>query len=250
MRFPPVDRLRTLHGQSTSAWVGNGLHVVRESHWLALSGARHVDFNLALCHGEEGGAFVRECLDEVLRTRSPGIIALAGEAQGESQELATAGWRPVGSAPFMAVTTANFRPDAAARRLETDELPLAQALVSETYGLSPEIAEVALSVDATREPNRTVWGLFENDRVVSSLIAMQVEDSVVIWSMATSPGERRRGYGSRLLRSALHGSRETGSEFGLLHASAQGEALYLSAGYEILERWQFWSRPRWILPLE
>jgi hypothetical protein len=33
----------------------------------------------------------------------------------------------------------------------------------------------------------------------------------------------------------------------LLQSSAAGESLSRSVGYEVVEYWQVWSRPRWVL---
>lgn len=241
-----VARLRTLHGLSTAAWIGDGLHEVGESHWLALSGAMHADYNLALCHGPGGDAHLPACIDALTTRRRPGIIAVAGETCGRVEPLTDAGWVRVGGAPLMTVDTTHCRPDAHARPLAAGELPLARDLAAETFALPPDAAEIALPTRAT--PGRTVWGLFVDRTLVSSLIAVQVEEAMVVWSMATSPSGRHRGYGSRLLAAALADSRATGGRIGLLHASEQGEPFYLTTGFRVVERWQFWSRRRWVLP--
>lgn len=157
-------RLRTLHGRSTVAWVGEGLHLVTDTHWLALSGAPHADYNLALCHGPEGGDALVSCIDTVTARRRPAIIALGGEAKDRVEPLTQAGWVPVGSAPLMTVGTDAGRTDAAVRPLADIELPVAQNLVAETFGLPPDIAEVALTTAPDRVPRRTVWGLFHDGR--------------------------------------------------------------------------------------
>jgi len=241
-------RLRTLHGRSTIAWVGDGLHRVTETHWLALSGAPHADYNLALCHGPEGGEALGACIDTITARRRPAIIALGGETKNHTDPLTQACWVPVGSAPLMTVGTAAGRTDAAVRPLAGDELGAAQELVAGTFGLPPDIAKVALTTAPDRVPGRTVWGLFCDEALVSCLTAVAIDDAIVIWSMATSASERRRGYGARLLGGALAGARESGARTCLLHASQAGERLYLAAGFHVAERWDFWSRRRWVLP--
>ncbi len=243
----PVEQLRRLHGLSTVAWSHGGTLELDDAHWISLSGARSADYNLALCHGPRGAEHIQASIDRMVSARQPAIIAVAGEAKDAEATFADSRWVRVGSAPLMVIDTAIGRPDPDARELTAEELPAARALVEEVFDLTPEVAEVALTVDANAVEGRSVWGLYDGDELVSCLVAMYVEDAMVIWSMATSPRGRRRGYGQRLLSSSLHAAHERGTEIGLLHASSDGEPFYLAAGYRIVERWDFWSRPRWVL---
>jgi GNAT superfamily N-acetyltransferase len=233
-----LPRLRTLHGRSTAAWVGDGLREIGAHHWLALSGAPHADYNLALCHGPH--APVDEVRDALVEHRTPAILALA---DADSGPLVDAGWRPVGDAPLMVCSTGGHSADPDVRPLT--DLGETQRLVADVYGLDGQLAEVAVRPGSI--PGRTVWGLFDDGRLAACLLAVRVEDAVVIWSMATDPGSRRRGFGRRLLDAALHGAAADGATDCLLHASAMGEPFYVAAGFETVERWEFWSRPRWVL---
>lgn len=244
----PVEQLRRLHGLSTLAWAHGGAFDLDDAHWIALSGARNADYNLALCHGPRGAEHIQACIDRMVSARRPAIIAVAGEAKDAGTIFSESRWARVGSAPLMVIDTAAGRPDSDARELTAEELPAARSLVEEVFDLTPEVAEVALTVDAGAVKGRSVWGQYEGDELVSCLIAMYVEDAMVIWSMATSSRGRRRGYGQRLLNRALAAAHERGAEIGLLHASSDGEPFYLAAGYQIVEKWDFWSRPRWVLP--
>lgn len=250
---PPVEReelerLRTLHGRSTAAWVGDGRLEFGDGHWLALSGAMSPDYNLALCHGAEGAAHLPRVIETIVGARRPAIIAVAGDAaRNAGAVFAEARWVTVGSAPLMVTELSDTTRDPDVHALEPDELPAARALVEEVFDLTPEVAEVALTVDAGRIPGRSIWGLVEDGVLVSALVAMDVDDAMVVWSMATSPVGRRRGYGRRLLGTALGAAYDRGRRIGLLHASSDGEPFYLSMGYRIVERWEFWSRSRWVL---
>ena len=81
-----------------------------------------------------------------------------------------------------------------------------------------------------------------------SCVTTVIEDGrVVVWSMATRTESQKRGYGRRLLDSVLVRQSEAGGAGSLLQSSAAGENLYRSVGYEVVEYWQVWSRPRWVL---
>ncbi len=68
----------------------------------------------------------------------------------------------------------------------------------------------------------------------------------MVWSMATPPAWQNKGYGRRLLTTALASSAALGVTESILQASSAGEALYRALGYEVTEYWQTWSRPRWV----
>jgi predicted acetyltransferase len=67
--------------------------------------------------------------------------------------------------------------------------------------------------------------------------------------MATLPGNQGHGYGRRLIQVALREQLEKGATGSLLHSSVAGENLYRNLGYEVIEYFQMWSRPRWVLGL-
>lgn len=245
MRSVPAQRLRDLHGASTAVWVGDGRHEVGTAHWLALSGAMHADFNLALFHGPAGESALSEHLPTIVGRRRPSIVALAGQTR-ETAVLREAGWVRVGGAPLMVRSTAGERVDPVARPLVAAEVSAARDLVARVFALPPDIAGQAVPDDVAGV-ERALWGAFDGDRLVSSLIAVRVEDALVIWSMATAQEGRRRGFGARLLGSVLADGEREGARICLLHASAAGEPFYLSMGFGVVERWDFWSRRRWVL---
>jgi predicted N-acetyltransferase YhbS len=62
--------------------------------------------------------------------------------------------------------------------------------------------------------------------------------------MATVSSARGRGYGAAVLRAALAAEASHGTSAAVLYSS---EHFYRTFGYRELERWQIWSRPRWVL---
>lgn len=253
----PTDdlaRLRSLLGTSAALWAGvTGVRIER-GRWSAISGARAVNFNVVMCHDASGGTLLTRSLDELAAARTPALIIVGGEALGEVQGLVEAGWVCVGSAPFMACELDRYGGDAsgsaypAARRLDGPEVDEARALVGDGFRIPPELALVALPADAATRPGQSVWGAFEGGELVSSLAAVRVQDHVAIWSMVTAATARRRGYGARVLSAALTDAARSGARLSLVQASPAAEPFYTEFGYRLLERWQLWSRRRWMLP--
>ncbi len=251
-----LDGLRSLLGETATVWAGGAGTVVRPDRWAAISGARSVDYNVVVCHSGTEGC-VEAGLEELLAAGAPGVLMLAGGALGQAQVMVGAGWVCIGSTPFMELTlpmkdsprsAMAGAPAAAVVRCGAGRLDGARALVQEVFSLEPEHALVALPPDAADRPGQVVWVLERPDgRPVSCLIAVRRGDAIGIWSMATAPDAQRSGYGSTLLSAALAGAADEGAERCLLYASRAGEPLYRRLGFRELERWQLWSRPRWVL---
>jgi hypothetical protein len=50
-----------------------------------------------------------------------------------------------------------------------------------------------------------------------------------------------------LLNAVFADAERAGATLALHYSSYVGESVYRSVGYVELERWQMWSRPRWVL---
>lgn len=248
-----IVELRGLLGHSAAAWAGDEGVAVEAERWSAISGAPAADYNVILCHGSgvEALGVARGLLAEA---GVPGLIMTAGAALGEVQALVAAGWICAGAVPFMCrdiTQSHSAASDAGAlevRRLTASELTCARAVVDEAFGIGPELAKVAVPDACANRSDRAVWGLFDDRHALAStLIAVRCETAVAIWSMATTVSARRHGYGARLLEDVLHDSARDGADRCLLYASPPGEPFYRAQGFVELERWQLWSRPRWVL---
>jgi GNAT superfamily N-acetyltransferase len=242
-----LARRRNLLGASTRLWAGPGGVALGDTMWSALSGAQSVEYNLVLCHGASGGQDLERTLEQVTAARVPTIVMVAGEALADVQVLVGASWICVGATPFMALRLEGGEPDPRVRRLGVEELPAARALLEEAFDLPPELTTVALPDASVSAAGQAVWGLFEGGELLSSAAFVTVEEAVVGWSVATPPRLQRRGYAARLLRSVLAQSAREGATLSLVYSSPTGESLYRALGFRELERWQMWSRPRWVL---
>jgi hypothetical protein len=245
-----LDRLRALRGASAALWAGDRV-LIEPGRWVALSGAPSIELNVALCYSSTDGDELRQTLAEVTAANVPAMIILAGAALGDAQQLVDAGWICLGAGPFMAKRLAPGDPpdphDPGARRLLSGELGPARVIVEEAFGVPPELAELALPDSATSTPGHSVWGAFDADGdLVACLAAIRVEEAIVIWKAATAATAQRHGHHARLRTAVLADAAQSGVKIALGHSSPLGEAFNRSYGYTELERWQEWTRLRWV----
>lgn len=245
-----TDLERTFGG-STRLWASAGHHEVHQEWWLALSGDADVNFNLAFSSSSDSAVLAQCCLQPVLDHGKPGIIMVAGPGLATAQVLADAKWVNIGARPLMLLKPLPVGKPASTgvRALAADELDLARQVVTETFGVDHRSAKTAIPDSVAERDNVTVWGLFEEDRLVASVAIVEEDGLAVIWSMATLPESQGRGYGRRLIEVALREQLEKGATGSLLYSSVAGENLYRGLGYEVIEFFQMWSRPRWVLGL-
>jgi ribosomal protein S18 acetylase RimI-like enzyme len=235
-------------GESAQLWADGGRHVVAPGYWLALSGAKSVDYNVALCHGPEGATDLARALDEIRTAQVPAVIMVAGPALGWTNLLAGEGWVCVDAKPFMVMTDLPDAIDPAARRLLPGELPRAHQMLADVFDVALPLAQRAIPSVSATGPTREAWGLFEGDELVSCVGVVVVDRTVAVWSLATPAGYRRRGYGRRLMSTVLAAHHRNGATTAVLYASPLGVSMYQALGYRIVEYWQVWSRSRWVFP--
>jgi GNAT superfamily N-acetyltransferase len=244
-------RLRSLIGETTKLWAGESGVDVEPGRYAALSGAPSVDYNVVVCHGASDGTQFPRSLDEIGAVGAPALIMVADAALGEVQQLVEAGWVCIGQTAFIGLELEPWSAleiDPHVRKLEPSELEAARALTDEVFGIGPELARIAIPDDAGRRPGQTVWGAFDDDgELVTPLISVRAQEAVGLWGIATPARHRFQGHARRVMTAALSDAAREGARIALGHTTPDGEAFNTSLGWEILERWQQWSRPRWVL---
>jgi GNAT superfamily N-acetyltransferase len=243
-----LERAREVLGRSTRLWVGDGLHEMGDGWWAALSGIRSVDYNVVCWSRPEPP--IADGLELVRRSGVPAVQMLAGPALAGAQQLADAEWVCIGTTPVMALdlsTARDWPDDPAVRLVEQDGLADVRSVVAETFDIGQDLARVAVPDTALTDPAVQVWTLVEDAELKSCVAIITIDQVLVGWSMATPPRFQRHGLGRRLLTAMLRRSAIGGTTWCLCYASSQGEPLYRFLGFEVLEYWQIWSRPRWVL---
>ena len=244
----PAAARRSLLGKSAALWSRHGDHEVEPGWWKAMSGAPNVDFNSLVCHAPDPGLVTRS-LDVVAAAKCPAVITLAGPGLAGAQVLNDKGWVCIGASPFMVLENVGdlaLDVDPAVTEASPADLPGVWDAVSSTYGVGPTLARIAIPEDVFETAGQSVWILSDDGVVRSCVATVIVEGSLMVWSMATLPAWQNRGYGRRLLTTALARSTALGVTESILQSSPAGEPLYRALGYEVTEYWQTWSRPRWV----
>ena len=235
-------------GKSAALWSSHGEHQVESGWWKAMSGVRSVDYNVLVCHGGDP-SLVQKSLDTVAAANCPSMIMLAGPGLAGAQILIDAGWVCVGTSPIMSLQNAGDRDldvDPGVSEARPADLPGVWETLCETFGLTPSLARVAIPEDVFERDGSSVWTLTVDGIVRACVATVIVERALMVWSMATHPAWQHRGYGRKLLTTALARGVSDGVSESILNTSPAGEPLYRSLGYEVTEYWQLWSRPRWV----
>lgn len=81
-------------------------------------------------------------------------------------------------------------------------------------------------------------------QAVTTALGVTTGDCVGIFSVATVPGFRRRGYGAAVTARAVRDGLEAGAPWAWLSASDAGAGVYRALGFETLEHLDFWEPPR------
>jgi GNAT superfamily N-acetyltransferase len=139
---------------------------------------------------------------------------------------------------------AQFAPDVRVRRADDEDYESVVQLVTDSNSFGREVAEVGVAILREEVGSPIIWLLHDNGVPVSTVSSAVVEDAVCIWSMATPPRYRKRGYGRAVLSHALHHAYECrGAVHGLLAASPAGKPVYDATGWLVVEEWQMYMSP-------
>jgi GNAT superfamily N-acetyltransferase len=236
-------------GESARIWAQGGRLESGDEYWLAFSGERNVNYNLACCRSALPEVLADRCLTPTAELKKPAIIMLSGAGLATTRPLVDAGWVTVAALPLMTLRApaGAGTPIDGAGPLAAEQLPAARELLADCYGLDRATAVAAIPDRALEDDDLSAWGLHVEGRLVSCVTSVVQDGTVVIWSMATDPDSQRRGYGRQLLESLLAHHYGLGASGSLLHSSVAGERLYRQLGYTVVEYLQLWSRPRWVL---
>jgi len=236
-----LERLRSLMGRSIQGWAVDAGSVgeVGDGYWAVLSGGPSPDVNVALVWSAAPQAAQR-ALDLVAQVGAPALLNIAGDAhaQGLGGE-----WQQVGTMPFMAVDleATPTLADPRIRPATAADLDTVVGLIAESYGMTREVAALAVRPVVEERAGTMVFWVLENDgEAVSTVMTSRVEDIVSVWCMATPERFGRRGHGRALLAHVLDVAVHDGAMFGLLGATPAGKPLYDATGWTTLEDWQLY----------
>jgi len=247
--FAEVPGARTAYGRGTAVWAASGHHQVEDDWWIALSLTPHVDYNLALLHGDTAVDAAPRVLEVLDRADVPAVVMLAGAGLHAADALRDAGWACTAALPFMGKDHGPAERDPWFRMLEPGDLAQARHLAGLAFGVPDEVGAIVYADDAIGREGARFWGIFDGDVLRCCSVSQYVGDEYSIgWGLSTDPAHQRAGFARRLMRASAAQRLAEGPPIALLMATPAGRPLYEQEGYVTLEHWQIWSKPRWVLP--
>ena len=223
-----------------------GESIIMRGGSAGISGEPTVVMNWAVVQGPEGVEDALRAIVLRLRERAvPGIVCVGARAAAEAapvaRELGLAADHPV---PLMVCGTEGFAPGEA-RCVAEHVTSAAQASeVAETlaaaFGLELDLCVGFLGKSWRVTPGVDLFLSRIEGRATAALATARVEDTVGVYAMGTRPDRRRRGAGAAALSAAMQFHLDHGASLFVLQASALGEPLYRSLGYEKVEDAAVW----------
>lgn len=151
--------------------------------------------------------------------------------------------------PGMAVTPAELREPAASDletiRVETAD-GLAQALTvgAAGFGIPPELVASVYSLEVAELEGLSYYLGRVGGRDVATAAGFTIGEGTAIFSVATTPADRRKGYGAAVTAQAARDGFGAGAELAVLQSSPLGESVYRGLGFRDVENYVLYMRPR------
>ena len=225
-----------LAGSIPGGWVGDagGLRCiatgsVSPSFNLALSGDDVHDARLALDQAHE--RFEEAGLRWLLKLQPELDQALVTHARGRGLHLDE---EPVYGMALRTWAASRPSPSPLSIRLAADRIGDAVLCLAEGFDADPESLGRELGANLLTIPTFTVFvGYLDGEPVASSMLATTSEVGLAgIYSVATRPAHRGRGFGTALTAAALTEAVRQGYETAVLEPSPSGARLYRRMGFE------------------
>lgn len=247
----PLDVVRSAYGRSMRALTAEGSYAEGDGWWVGITGAPDPEYNLALVCDGDVAAHAQHVYETLTDAGHPSIVLLAGRGLGAAQILADHGWVCAGALDLTLLVAHGEPEDPGLRRLGPDDMEHARDVAASAFGISPGTAAVAYADAMPGTPGVTVLGLVDDDAELQCCtLVVDGGDIETVWSLGTRHGRQRRGYARRLIDAGAartHSLRGAVPMCGL--TSPRVTPLYVAAGARVVESWQMWSRPRWLLGL-
>jgi ribosomal protein S18 acetylase RimI-like enzyme len=175
-----------------------------------------------------------------------GIMVREGRSAAVEQAALELGFEASVRMPGMAVTPAELRepdlPDLQVLRVETaDGLAQALAVGAAGFGISPDLAASVYSLEVAALDGMRYYLARVDGVDVATAAGYTIGDAVTIFSVATAPEHRGKGYGSAITAHAVRDGFNAGAEFAALQSSTMGESVYRRLGFRELETYVLYT---------
>jgi len=177
------------------------------------------------------------------------IMVREGRSPAVEQAAHALGFDPTVRIPGMAVSRADLRepetPELQVLRVETaDGLAQALAVGAAGFGISPDLAASIYSLEVAALEGMSYYLARVDGIDVATAAGFRIGDAVAIFSVATAPDHRGKGYGSAITAHAVRDAFDGGAEFAALQSSTMGESVYKRLGFREVETYVLYTVSR------
>ncbi|MBB2890698.1 hypothetical protein [Flexivirga oryzae] len=217
--------------------------------WLMFSGVDNADYNLAMLGGQHASVQAERVLEAVERHGVPAMVFLPPGATSAGDVLAAAGWAHVRDVPFMRQYPRRSAHDPHARLLTIEDIPAARDCVTDAFAGPDSLGRALFNEAVLSRADAIAWGIFDpGGELVGCGLATIGPEAFSAWGMGVRRTARRSHAALSLTQLAFDlAARYDEARPILFNATDLGERLHLALGGEVLERWQLWTRRRWVL---
>lgn len=202
-----------------------------------------VDSDAAVAHIDEARA-------EAAELGTPfSIMVREGRSTSVEEAARALGFEPAVRIPGMAVKPGELRepawPDVEVIKIATgDGLAQALAVGAAGFGIPADLAASIYSLEVAALDGLEYYLARADGRDVATAAGFTTGDSLAIFSVATAPEYRGRGYGSAVTLQAVRDGFDAGAKFAALQSSQMGESVYKRLGFREVETYVLYTRSR------
>jgi ribosomal protein S18 acetylase RimI-like enzyme len=208
------------------------------------------DLNGMWVDGDAAAADIERARAEAQKLGTPfNIMVREGRSPAVERAAVELGFQPTVRIPGMAVTPAELQqpdvPDLEVLRVETaDGLAEALAVGAAGFGIPAELVASVYALEVAELEGLAYYLARADGRDVATAIGYTVGEGVAIFSVATPPEHRGKGYGGAVTAQAVRDGFDSGAAFAVLQSSSMGEAVYKRLGFREVDRYVLYTLSR------
>jgi ribosomal protein S18 acetylase RimI-like enzyme len=205
------------------------------------------DLNGMWVDSDEAAAHIETARAEAKELGTPFSIMVRERRSPEVERAAAElGFEPTVRIPGMAVTADELNepaaPDVEVLRVETaDGLAQALAVGAAGFGIPADLAASVYSLEVAELEGLEYYLARADDRDVATAAGYTIGEGVAIFSVATAPEHRGKGYGTAVTAQAVRDGFNVGATFAALQSSSLGESVYKRLGFREVETYVLYT---------
>jgi len=208
------------------------------------------DLNGMWVDSDDAAAHIEAARTEANELGTPfSILVREGRSPAVEQAAVDLGFERTVQFPGMAVTPDEFHdpivPDVEVLRVETaDGLAQVLAVAAAGFGIPPELAASICSLEVAALEGLVYYLARAGGRDVSTAAGFTIGGGTAIFSVATAPDDRGKGYGGAVTAAAVRDGFAAGADFAILQSSPIGESVYRRLGFRDVDAYLLYTVSR------